>query len=166
MINTPRLILRHWRPADADDLFRYASDSLVSEKALWPTHTSVEMSRQVINDYFMPNTECFAITLKDTGEAIGCIGLVPIGDEHYPTLPGEREVGYWIGRPHWGKGIASEALRHLIAYCRSSLGLSSLLITADITNTASLRVAEKCGFVEIARYTFDSIDSAAYRLML
>lgn len=48
---TERLILRHWREDDAEALYKYASDPRVSEMALWPRHTSVEMSRDVIRDF-------------------------------------------------------------------------------------------------------------------
>ena len=40
---------------------------------------------------------------KDTGEPIGCTGLVPEGAEHYPLMEAELEAGYWIGRPYWNQ---------------------------------------------------------------
>ena len=98
---------------DADALYKYASDSRVSEMALWPTHTSVEMSREVIEKFFMPNPHNFAIVLAERGEAIGCIGLVPAGDEHHETSCSEREIGYWIGHPYWNMGLVTEALKAL-----------------------------------------------------
>lgn len=166
MIETERLILRPWHTDDAEALYRYASDERVSRLALWPRHTSVEMSREVIEKYFMPQPATFAITLRATGEPIGCIGLVPPGDEHFTPLPAEREVGYWIGYPHWGIGLATEALDGLIAYCRDNLGLKSLLLTTDHRNAASQRVAHKCGFLHIADYDFDGTASHAYRRTL
>ena len=165
-IETERLLLRPWHVDDAEALYKYASDGRVSEMALWPRHTSVEMSRQVIRDFFQPNPYTFAMVLKKSGEPIGCIGLVPKGEEHYKTLDNEREVGYWIGYPYWSKGITSEALMALIGYCRYILRLDSLLITIDASNIASRRVAEKCGFMPLARYNNNGIDSRAYRLIL
>lgn len=162
-IETSRLLLRHWHPEDAQALYRYASDGRVSELALWPCHTSPEMSRRVIEEFFMPNPFTFAVTLKETGEPVGCIGLVPQGEEHYTLLSGEREAGYWIGRPFWGQGLIPEAMEALIAFCRNRLGLASLLITADARNRASIRVAEKCGFLFLEEYLFDGIPSRAYR---
>lgn len=64
MIETGRLILRHWRVEDASVLYKYASDNRVSELALWPTHTSVKMSHEVIEKVFMPNPYCLAIVLR------------------------------------------------------------------------------------------------------
>ena len=166
MIATERLILRLWQLEDAPALYKYASDPRVSELALWPTHTSVEMSREVIEEVFMPNPHCFAIVLKESGEPVGCIGLVPIGGEHRETICSEREVGYWIGYPLWNRGLTTEALNGFIGYCRDNLNLSSLLITADSRNTASTRVAEKCGFRLVDYYIYDGVKSTAYRLEL
>lgn len=166
MIETERLTIRHWRESDADDLFRYASDVRVSEMALWPAHSSVEMSRDVIRRVFIPNKNSFAMVLKLTGEAIGCIGLVPAGEEHYTPCENEREVGYWIGYPHWGKGLTSEALKSFVHYCKHDLGLQSLLLTTDSRNVGSRMVARKCGFVQFDRYDFEGTDSVAYRLKL
>lgn len=166
MIETKRLILRPWCEEDATALYKYASDERVSEMALWPCHTSVEMSRTVIRDFFIPNPHTFAMVLKTTDEPIGCIGLVPDGDEHHPVLPNEREVGYWIGYPYWDNGLTSEALKALIAFCEDTMGLESLLITTDSRNMASQRVAEKCGFEFLGDYTMDNTDGKAYRLQL
>lgn len=165
-ISTERLIIRPWRMTDAEALYKHASDSTVSEMALWPRHTSVEMSRQVIESVFQPNRHSFAIALKPDDEVIGCIGLVPQGDEHHALQQSEREIGYWIGRRHWNKGITTEALGALIDYCRDNLRLSSLLITADERNIASQRVAEKCGFNLIDRYSLDGIPSIAFSISL
>lgn len=166
VIETDRLILRPWVIDDADALYRYASDRRVSELALWPRHTSIEMSRMVIREFFMTNPLSFEIVLKETSEPVGCIGLVPKGEEHYRPLSGEREVGYWIGCPYWNKGLTSEALRALMTYCGKTLGIKSFMITADGTNIASRRVAEKCGFRFVADFDFDGIPSRLFRLKI
>lgn len=166
VIETGRLFLRPWCEADSEALYKYASDSRVSEQALWPCHTSVEMSRRVIRDIFAPNPHCFAIVLKETNEPIGCIGLVPDGTEHHSVSQTEREAGYWIGHPYWGQGLATESLEALICYCRDRLRLRSLLITADTGNTASHRVARKCGFRLVENYEYDGTASKAFRLGL
>lgn len=165
-MESERLLLRPWNEDDAEALYQYASDHRVSELALWPQHTSVDMSREVIRNIFMPNQHLYAIVLKDTSEPIGSIGLVPEGFEHYATDCLEREAGYWIGHPYWNKGLTTEALGLLINYCRESLHLDSLLITTDTRNTASMRVAEKCGFKYIGEYVYEGISGKAFRLRL
>ena len=166
MIDTERLTLRPWSPDDDAALYKYASDSRVSELALWPTHTSVVMSREVIEKFFMPNPHCFAMVLIATGETLGCIGLVPTADEHHETERLEREVGYWIGHTYWNTGPTTEALKGLIAYCREKTDLASLLITTDHRNIASRRVAEKCDFRLTDTYLYDGVKNYAFRLLL
>jgi RimJ/RimL family protein N-acetyltransferase len=55
---------------------------------------------------------------------------------------GEREVGYWIGREHWGRGVATRALRMFLAHD----GTRPLYARVAGHNVASIRVLEKCGF--------------------
>ncbi|MGW9025195.1 GNAT family N-acetyltransferase [Streptomyces sp. NPDC055722] len=61
--------------------------------------------------------------------------------------PGEREVTYWIDRPHWGRGIATAALRLLL----EEVPERPLYARAAADNTGSRRVLEKCGFAQTAR---------------
>lgn len=165
-LETERLRLRPWRTDDAETLYKYASDGRVSELTLWPRHESVEMSRRVIEQFFIPNPGTYAMVLKETGEPVGCIGLVPRADEHHATADAEREVGYWIGRPLWGLGLTTEALRALTEDLRKKGCIRSLLITTDARNAASGRVAEKCGFRFVEDYEFEGTRSKAYRLEL
>ncbi|HKV86025.1 MAG TPA: GNAT family N-acetyltransferase [Ktedonobacterales bacterium] len=57
-------------------------------------------------------------------------------------MEGEREVGYWLGKPYWGRGIASAALRAFLG----EITLRPLHARAAKDNAASLRVLQKCGF--------------------
>ncbi|MFI2433715.1 GNAT family N-acetyltransferase [Streptomyces sp. NPDC018693] len=61
--------------------------------------------------------------------------------------PGEREVTYWVDRAYWGRGVATAALRALLA----EVPERPLYARAAADNTASLRVLHKCGFRETAR---------------
>ncbi|MCF4137719.1 GNAT family N-acetyltransferase [Streptomyces sp. Tue 6430] len=63
--------------------------------------------------------------------------------------PGEREVTYWVDRSHWGRGIATAALRALLA----EVPERPLYARAADDNTGSRRVLEKCGFRVTARAT-------------
>lgn len=163
-IETRRLRLRPWREDDVEALFKQASDERVSRLALWPRHESIETSQQVIKDIFMPNQYALAIESKELNEAIGCIGLVPEGAEHYPLDANEREAGYWIGFDFWNKGLTSEALTALCDYCFLNLNVKRLIITTDSTNIGSQRVAEKTGFKFIDDYDYEGVASKAYGL--
>jgi RimJ/RimL family protein N-acetyltransferase len=60
---------------------------------------------------------------------------------------GQREVSYWVGRDHWGRGVATRAL----AACVGGLADRPLYARAAGDNLASIRVLEKCGFVLVGR---------------
>lgn len=66
----------------------------------------------------------------------------PVGHAAVYGQPQEREVTYWIGRDHWGRGIATAALRELLALVPER----PVVARAAADNTGSVRVLEKCGF--------------------
>jgi RimJ/RimL family protein N-acetyltransferase len=67
---------------------------------------------------------------------------------------GERKVGYWIGREHWGHGIATAALAQLLAIVTSR----PLHAYVAASNVGSIRVLEKCGFTVAAEGLFPGLD--------
>jgi RimJ/RimL family protein N-acetyltransferase len=75
---------------------------------------------------------------------------------------GETQVGYWIGREHWGKGIASRALSLFLA----EVGTRPLHAHVSKQNVASIRVLEKCGFVTVGEDTIMESDDHIEELIL
>lgn len=61
--------------------------------------------------------------------------------------PGEGEIGYWIGKPYWGRGLIPEAVDALLRRAFEQLGLDALWCGHYEGNLKSRRVCEKCGFV-------------------
>ncbi|MEE0435695.1 MAG: GNAT family N-acetyltransferase [Peptococcaceae bacterium] len=145
---TDRLILRPWCDDDAPMLYHYAKDPAIGPIAGWPPHQSVEESLEIIRTVFSA-PETYAICLRDTGEPIGCIGLQQEGAANVPLAPGEAELGYWVGKSHWGKGYTPEAARALIAHAFNDLGFTALWCSCNSINTQSKRVMEKCGFTTV-----------------
>lgn len=146
MIETERLILRPWRESEAAILFKYASDPDVGPVAGWMPHKSVEESREVIRTVFSA-PEVYAVVLKDTGEPVGCCGIMFADGLHTADMKGrEAEIGYWIGKPYWGQGLIPEAVAALLARSFNELGLDAVWCAYYDGNTKSKRVCEKCGF--------------------
>ena len=79
MLETERLILRRWNDSDADDLYKYASDSDVGLICGWPAHKSIDDSRDTIKNVFS-HKEAYAICLKEDGKPIGAIELMLKGN--------------------------------------------------------------------------------------
>lgn len=82
----------------------------------------------------------FAIEYQ--GAFVGVIGLVKQTDVHRLTA----EIGYWVGEPYWGKGIAQKAVKKIVEYGFAELGLVRIHAGIFDFNKASQRVLEKCGF--------------------
>lgn len=78
--------------------------------------------------------------IEHGGELIGLVGYTPTPDGR------AAELGYWIGRPHWGQGYATEAARAIVAHCFEAHGFERLTCCHFIDNPASQRVIEKLGF--------------------
>lgn len=144
-IQTERLVLRPWRESDAEALFRYASDPDVGPRAGWPPHRTLEESLTVIRDIFSKD-HTWAIELKETGEAIGCMGYYLYGESNIPIGENEAEIGYWVAKPYWNRGLCTEALRAMIDYGFNVKGFEVLWSDFFVDNPASGRVMEKCGF--------------------
>ncbi|MBR1813250.1 MAG: GNAT family N-acetyltransferase [Lachnospiraceae bacterium] len=145
VLQTKRLILRPWEDSDAEDLYQYASHPDVGPIAGWAIHTSVENSREIIQNV-LSAPETYAVVLKESGRPVGSIGLM-IGKASNIGLPDtEGEIGYWIGVPYWGQGLIPEAVREIIRYGFENLNLGRLWCGYFDGNTKSRRVQEKCGF--------------------
>lgn len=144
-IVTERLTLRPWRETDAEDLYRYASDERVGPPAGWPAHKSVEESREIIRTVFSRDG-VYAVTLKGTERAVGCIGLLAGAQCNFPLAPDEGELSYWLGVPFWGRGLIPEAARALLCHGFREMGLRAVWCGYFDGNAKSKRVQEKCGF--------------------
>lgn len=145
-METERLLLRPWREDDAESLFKYASDPDVGPVAGWPPHTSVENSLEIIRTVFAA-PETYAVVLKETGEPIGCCGIMFANSLHTAEMKQkEAEIGYWIGKPFWGQGLIPEAVNALLARFFNELQLDVVWCGYYSGNIKSKRVCEKCGF--------------------
>lgn len=144
-METERILFRPWRDNDAETLYKYASDPEVGPRAGWPPHKSVEESLEIIRTIFHCD-HMWAIEWKETGEPIGCMGYMVHGESNINIGENDAEVGYWIARPYWNRGICTEALRLLIDYCFKEKGFCTLWADYFPDNPASGKVMEHCGF--------------------
>lgn len=148
ILETERLILRPWEDSDAENLYVYAKDPEVGPIAGWPPHKSVDESRNVIKTVFSAS-EAYAICLKADGKAIGAIELKLNGHTDMTDRDDECELGYWLGKPFWGKGIMPEAAREMIRHGFEDLNMSAIWCGYYEGNAKSKRVQEKCGFAYV-----------------
>ena len=146
-METERIVFRRWQETDAGALFKYASGPDVGPRAGWPVHKSVKDSLNVIRTVF-DNDTTWAIVLKETCEPIGCIGYYTHESSNIRIGKNDCEVGYWLGKPFWNKGICTEALRLVLDYCVHVKHFTDIWADHFTGNPESGRVLEKCGFTD------------------
>lgn len=88
----------------------------------------------------------YHLAILGDGRCVGICGIKSID----PTRR-SGEIGYWLGRAHWGKGIGARAVIALCALARDELGLRWLTAYALESNTRSRRLLERCAFVPTRR---------------
>jgi RimJ/RimL family protein N-acetyltransferase len=156
VLETKRLCLRAPRLEDAKTVATLANDRRIAENtARIPHPYKMSDAEGFITDANKAGGEAvFLITLRDE-TIVGACGVVL--QEETP------ELGYWLGLPFWGKGYATEALHAVIDYAFTDLEREALQAGARVTNPASRRVLEKCGFqwTGVGLYRINSIKSSA-----
>jgi RimJ/RimL family protein N-acetyltransferase len=155
VLKTARLTLRAPQRGDIKAIVRLAGDRRVAENTARIPHpydtADAELFLASVNRQAGEST--FVITLD--GTAIGVCGV---------DMRAEcAEIGYWLGAPYWGRGYATEAARAVIDHAFGALGHETLQSGARVSNPASRRVLEKCGFQwsGVGLYRVRAISSSA-----
>lgn len=95
----------------------------------------------------------WAVEERATGAYVGELGLAEFRREIDPPIEGMAEAGWAFGTAGTGKGYATEALTAALAWADGHLAIPTFCCIVDPANVASLRVAEKCGFLPVRQAT-------------
>lgn len=125
-LETERLLVRPFQEEDAEAFFACCQNPNLGNNAGWAPHKTIEESREILQNVFIGQENIWAMTLKDTQQLIGSIGIVPDPKRENPQV---RMLGYWLDEAHWGKGYMTEAVQAVLNYGFNELQLS--LITAN-----------------------------------
>ncbi|MFE6649106.1 GNAT family N-acetyltransferase [Nocardioides sp. NPDC057772] len=151
-IVTERLILRETRTEDRASLAELLSDETAQAYLGGPRHTREELEDLIPHD---PNTRPGIFAVEHEGEFIGRI-TVQRRDRawahHVRDEGDEVEIGYEFLPTTWGKGIGTEATRAALGWIERTLPGEPVVITTQVANERSLRLAQKLGFVEVERF--------------
>jgi RimJ/RimL family protein N-acetyltransferase len=163
VLETERLILRPPRLEDAGALATLINDRRIAENTATVPHpyALADAEKFITWANKAGDSASFLITARD-GTLIGGCGVGSIrGDGSFRAGP--PEIGYWIGVRFWGSGYATEAARAVLDHAFAAMGHDTIYGGARVSNPASRRVLEKCGFqwtgVELTRIR--AINSAA-----
>ncbi|MFF2619486.1 GNAT family N-acetyltransferase [Kitasatospora sp. NPDC058046] len=146
-LETPRLILRRWREEDVAPMAAVNADPEVMR---WIRDGSVRDEQQTRDGIRAWEAEweargfgLFAVEIRSTGELAGFTGLsVP---SYLPEVLPAVEVGWRLGRAHWGWGLATEAAAAAVRFGFEERGLERIVSIAQVGNDASERIMTKLG---------------------
>lgn len=137
------ITLREYAPNDANRLVELANNANVSRYLAYtfPFPYTKHDAEQWIAVGSRANGAVTKVIEYD-GAFVGTVGITPqIGWRSHLA-----EIGYWLGEPFWGRGIATEALRQMTALGFSELRYDKLFAPVLAPNRASMRVLEKNGY--------------------
>ncbi len=144
-IETDRLLLRRWREGDLDAYARICADPEVMRylPATLGWEESAEQMAWFERHWEERGFGLWAVEERASGEFIGFIGLVY--HDGWPEGEHKTEVGWRLGRAHWGRGLATEGALASVRYGFEGLGLERIISITLPENAASRRVMEKAG---------------------
>jgi len=141
ILETDRLILRRWTADDEAPCHAICSDPLVMQYVADGACWSLERTRQFIEEAMATERQygyCrWPMILKADGLLAGFCGFTP--------AEGGAEMGWRLASRYWGRGLATEAARAVLAYGFSRFGFRRVIATVQSANGPSRRVAEKLG---------------------
>ncbi len=143
-IESSRLVLRAFKQSDADDVHALLADGSIADTTfLIPKSYTKEMAEDWISTHqseFEKRTGVtFAIVLKEASKLVGAISLIRIEEDH------QAELGYWIGKEFWGKGICTEAAKLILEYGFRDIGVLRIYARHMTRNPASGKVLQNIG---------------------
>jgi ribosomal-protein-alanine N-acetyltransferase len=106
----------------------------------------------------------WATVFKPEGRYIGYCGVYPHFGDHGP-IPGEGTLAYYLARPYWGRGLATEAARAFVEFAFRELALSRIVTAGETGNDASKHILEKLGFTCVRRETGERRSFDHYELI-
>lgn len=140
---TARLVLRPPVAADVPAVAALANDRRIAEMtSRMPYPYGLADARAWIDSAALPSpvSATFALFEKAGSRFVGACGFGALGDNP------EIHIGYWIGLPFWGNGFATEAAHAVIDCAFTASDIAEIVGACRVTNPASRRVLQKCGF--------------------
>lgn len=135
--------IRPLRYADRERLAKLANNKKIwlNVRDMFPHPYTIEDAEKFIDTVKRHNPQV-TFAIEYDFKFVGAIGLVPQQDVYRFSA----ELGYWIGEPHWGKGIATQALTLICNYAFDEMKIEKLFAGVFDGNEGSKKVLIKCGF--------------------
>lgn len=140
VLTTERLRLRPWTMFDAEDVLAYANDERFSRflGSIVPYPYRLDDARTFVSSQ-IGEIDHHPFAIEHEGRVVGQIAAKP------NEVQWLAELGWAIGRKHWGRGLMTEAVSAVIDHCFAELEYEKVFARSDLRNVASWRVMEKVG---------------------
>ncbi|MDD5254319.1 MAG: GNAT family N-acetyltransferase [Candidatus Nanoarchaeia archaeon] len=141
-----KIKIRKIGSSDVGDIYQNVKDKEVTKWTLNIPHPysrkdAIAFVKRCRNKLRKEERYTFGIILKETNKLVGLVSLF-----HVHKNNKNAELGYWLGKNYWGKGIMSEAVKLIIKFGFEELKLHRIYAEAFEENIASRKVLEKAGF--------------------
>jgi RimJ/RimL family protein N-acetyltransferase len=156
-LETERLTLRGPRLEDFEDAFAMWGDPRVFRYISGKPTTREEMWARLlryVGHWALMGYGFWVVREKSTGRFVGEVGLADFRRDIELSFGGAREAGWVLSPGAHGQGFATEAVSAALKWTDSQFGPQRVVCIIDPENEASLKVAHKCGFHELARGTY------------
>lgn len=148
ILETERLLFRPHEEADLEAYCRMMADPEFRRLSGGSPLSREEAEKSFRGAVLAPKPMGLLATVyKPEGCYIGQCGLYPHRTGDNAVIPGEAVLAFYLARPYWGRGLATEAGRAFVEYGFGRLGLARIVAGANAANLASNRVIRKLGFV-------------------
>jgi RimJ/RimL family protein N-acetyltransferase len=153
-------IVRTWRAGDLPALVRHAND-----RAVWMQlrdrfpHPYLQSHGRTFLEHVARQSPVRVWAIEVDGEAAGGIGIELFGDIERVSA----EIGYWLGRAYWGRGIMTSAVRAVTAEVFRRFELTRIFALPFADNPGSIRVLERAGYVLEGRMPQSAIKDGRIR---
>lgn len=150
VLETQRLMIQAWQPEDWLPFRSIATDPevmrYIGAGAVWSDDRIQQFIARQINQATTLGYCLWKLVSKSSGQLIGHCGVQPLWDTS------ETEIGWWLARSEWGKGLATEAAHAVLQYGLKTLQLKRIVAIAQPANLASINIMRKIG-MQFARRT-------------
>jgi ribosomal-protein-alanine N-acetyltransferase len=136
--------LREWQQDDIPAIVENANNKKIHDmlRDTFPfPYTENDAKKWITLHLYKSPATSFAITIN--GKVAGAIGVHQKEDVYRKSM----ELGYWLGEPYWGKGLAVQAVKEISAYAFTTFDVNRLFACVFAGNIASMRVLQKAGFI-------------------
>ena len=138
---TERMILRRYRPGDADDLYRYlGTEPSMYEYSGWNPYATLEMARETVQGFIdsYDDSHVYSWVMDIDDVIVGTIGAYDYKDDRI-------EVGFSVVKGWQGRGLATAALKKVLEYLTENEGIPCVTAWCASENAGSQKVLEKAG---------------------